>query len=508
VVAQGSPFRVYLDEFRELVEPEAWSDAVRASRSADINIRKEGTKAYIVVRLGTEKKATMLEFGLHEEQYVSDCSCGDDPCVHLVSAVILANAKWSDLDLQDEISTYEGGGAIMEYHLSFEGSFLYVTRVLKEGDSEKKFSESLVEYVGGVSSGRINASMPMVGADDYMVDRALGLRKQTLVEASLLREAFVALSRLSQVFYKGKRIQVSRDPISYEIQFEKTKEGYRSIPRKVASESIFVEEETLFWRNKPDPETAGYLASETLIRKEEVPFFVETVLPLLRKHGVMLTGPSEGWPEVREVPVSVVFEIHAIDSGFAVMPCIEYGSPAIARVENDRCVLLDDAVFPKRNIEKERALVAEVYRDTSLRVGRQKVVSDEEAVLLAEKVRTKNRRGDSLDQFLPLGSLVPSIHPEGSGLSVQFSLSTVEGNETISFDTVLEAYTKGETRIQMPAGGWAKLPQGWLQEIMPFVGSSGFSDGGSRKSRSSTLQALTLSSFLGEEGKEAVAYFY
>jgi superfamily II DNA or RNA helicase len=497
--------RSYMEEFRELVEDRAWSSAVHASRSADFQGWVEAERVLVSVRIGQEKKSVRMEFTISEFNYLSDCSCQDDPCIHLLCGIILVHSKWDLVSGEGSDIAPAGNAPYLEYHVSFQGRGLNIERMLRSGEHKTPFRESLVEYVGGVSSGRIQADMPMVSTDDYILDRALGQRKEGSVQAEHMKEAMQALSRLSHVFYEAKNTQVARDHEVYEFYSRIDPEGVVIDPSESIPDIFSVKDGVINWRVLPDANLERLMKYGMQVSYEELSAFLEASLPKLQKR-CTVHAPSGDWPDLVDVPPRLVFQTEALDSGFVLIPRIEYGEPPLARIgKGGSCELVGRKTIPRRDLKAEIAISKQVQRQWRMDLGDSRVVTGEQAVQAAEMLASGEVYGDIHKVFLPQGSLTPMVSADGGKLDLRFYASE-QHDETVDFETVMESASRGASVLRLSSGSWVRLPKDWLAEIAPLTehGSGSYSRSGSRMSTSRVLQ---IAPFIGEKGISVVRDF-
>ncbi len=498
-------FRPYLEEFRELVDESSWSSAVQSSRTADFQGWVEGDSVMVSVRLQHEKKAVRMEFSMCEHRYLADCSCQDDPCIHLLCGVILANSGWDSIVDAGKGAAPAGTIPYLQYSLLYKDSLLHVERYLCSEDVRKIFSESLVEYIGGISSGRIQAEMPMVGTDDYIVDRALGQKKQTLILKEFFNDTMKALSRLSHVSYEGLKVQVERDSENSVINARISRGGIELVPEKREPEGVFVENGILKWERELPDNLLRYVQKINYISLEEVSSFLDDTLPYIKKY-ITVNPPQEGWAEIVEVPPRLVFKTESIDSGYSILPLIEYGEPPLAVIGlRGEYEILDGTKLPKRNIAQEIEISKQILKKGRLVLGERKVVTDDQAVYYAELLEGEAVEGSVHKRYIPKSTLVPSIKSTGNEMEVVFE-SVGDSSESLNLDIVLRSYSNGASVVSLPSGSWARLPENWIKDIIPYALHT--TDSGTISSSHKNRVAMQLAPFIGDSGIDVLRGFF
>jgi len=386
----------------------------------------------------------------------------------------------------------------------------------------------LVEYVGGVSSGRIQAPLPMVTAEDYVVDRALGHLKQSKLVSNLFGDALKALSELPNVYVNGERVIVKNEPVRYEIRTRFNKGRYELVPTHVERPLIYLDGEVLKWSEPLSEEILPYVSSVSFLSIDDISHFLDTRLPLLKSHGITVLPPESGWPRVERMDCSLQHEVVHLDSGYAVRSRIEYGADSVAFVDDSGFQLKEKTIIPRRDLKREKELESRLRNKFSLKLGEQKVLTGSRAVRYALLLKDENLRGDTIKPFLPCGQLRPEVMNEAGIPTFGLSLMAQDGsNESldkvklqISIDEGLKAFENGESFIRLPSGGWAELPIPWFEKVSPalkefslgvggsFQGDSTEVSSKSRSNKTLSLRDIGIASFFGKAGDDAIHRFF
>lgn len=477
------PFKKYLEEFRDLVDESLWSEAVMLSRTADISSWCEGESVFITIRHQNEKKASRIQFSLNELYYVSDCRCEDDPCLHLLTASILGNAKWDEIKSSTSELVSKNSPPHLAYYLTFNNSDLSIQRYIVGSDTKKVFNESLVEYIGGVSSGRIKQEMPLVSTEDYSIDKSLGLGKKNLVLNEFYNEALFALSKLSHVYFNDAKVRVSDYPELYYLNFLLEANGLKLKALESSNSTIRIELGVINWKLKLPEQYEVYLKKEILIPTEDIPAFLRDKLPLLEKY--FIVSPPEGsWPEIIDAEPRLVFFTEEIDSAYAVNAQIHYGvcnneAPLLmidklstSRASSGASVKLGGSSTNKivrRDYKKEKELENELYKFSNLSLGEKRVFSGDQAVYFTEKLKDKEVIGEAHRKYLLTDDLLPSVQLNEENNEIDIVFKTKDGNIGLDFDSVRRRFNEGSSFIELPSGSWAMLPKDFLSKSIPLL---------------------------------------
>ncbi|HMO16985.1 MAG TPA: DEAD/DEAH box helicase [Oligoflexia bacterium] len=539
------PFRPYLDEFREIVEDSIWSRAVSEARTAEFAFENRGKEIFVILRLSREKRAVRTSFSLEDNIYSTNCSCENDPCIHLLVASIKGNSDWnSSYCSVNEIYTH-GTAPQLEYHLYKAESDILIKRYIVQPDgSRAPFSDSLVEYVGGISSGRIKSEMPLVSSEDYAVDQALGRLKKGLIEKGFRSRALKALSVLSSVYYEDIKVNVNESSECYSLISHIKNDQVVISPAKSKGETLYLNGYKLLWWDEVDNNASSIIENGRNISFEELADFLVNEIPYLAKYGIIINPPDEnGWPRIMELPVLLKFSIREIEEGFSVSPRIIYGDPPVAELTDQGFFQISRTIVPKRDSAKERSHLLLIKRLLGLFSGNTKLFSGHQALLAAEKLYQSSLKGecsltgDSLDNFLVSLLLEPCLEESDEGIKLKFNISGQDSlrseagalidqeiTNSINLQDLSDSFDRGEVFFEIKKGTWARLPEQFLKESAQFRSSGfgiewGISEGlkGESNSRSSKpksakfirdrddfFTALKFAPFLGEKGVLAV----
>src|SRR5262249_11717978 len=123
--------------------------------------------------------------------------------------------------------------------------------------------------------------------------------------------------------------------------------------------------------------------------------------------------------------------------------------------------------LPLRNEHKEQRLIDELNTRLAMRIGYAERFSGLSAVQTAERLRGFGEgrvEGSGLDACFVTSALEPELRLDGAS----FELGLRSQDETgavrhASAEAVLRAFRRGESLVPLVEGGWAALPQGFLE---------------------------------------------
>ncbi len=166
----------FIESLKEECLPGVWSKGVQASRVLN-SIRKtspEGVSEELRFKVTTAERILAFEVTLWPEDQDAHCNCGSkvEPCHHIVAAALaLENGT---LDSKSEES--QSASVRLEYSWIYLGNDsgkparVQLKRALKKGNEEIPLPSSLVAWVGGVQSGRLEGPLPALSPVDLKID--------------------------------------------------------------------------------------------------------------------------------------------------------------------------------------------------------------------------------------------------------------------------------------------------------------------------------------------------
>ncbi len=186
----------FLETLKEESLPGVWSKGVQAARVLN-SIEKTspaGTPDELRFKITTGERMLAFEVTLWPAEQDAHCNCGSkvEPCHHIVAvALALENGN-----LKPESGTPENTSLRLEYSWIYQTeesgkpARIRLKRSLKKGTEEIPLPASLVAWVGGVRSGRLEGPLPSLSPVDLRID---GLYSSDSPE---WREVLQALSEL------------------------------------------------------------------------------------------------------------------------------------------------------------------------------------------------------------------------------------------------------------------------------------------------------------------------
>ncbi|MBC7692886.1 MAG: DEAD/DEAH box helicase [Methylotenera sp.] len=495
-----------MDDYFQLVQkatlPGVWSRGVALSRAQSV-IQERSSPGEWVFRVLIPGRAVSPKVSLipADEDWFCDCEEKANPCSHVAAAVVAM--KTGAVVIPD--TSQSSKAAQLQYRFvplsSPQGTALGLERTLQRpGKPDEKLNQTLVSYVGGISSGRISAAPLPATQEDFAIDQTLG----TAPSGSLPLSS-EALHRLLKIFQEmgGVRLRdsfISCSGRAHGIQAELVPEtpGYRL--RRIQDDSIietFINGAVMI-ESTPGGERVLKPASQSELTPTEQSLLqgnhgqgthfgerdllklISEILPRLQSK-IQLTVRAEKLPVLRKVAPRIEISVeNGNENGaeasrtLSVMARLVYGNPILAEVIHDQLDLVQREVFPERDLAAEKLLIRKLQTELFLQPRQRVSFQGNAAVELTRKLKQWDVQGAAQRNFEIRSPLIPQVHagPDelwlsfstGSGIDHSRSGTAGTGTESQPADTdqVFRAWRENESLVPLLGGGFAPLPLDWL----------------------------------------------
>ncbi|HEX4925738.1 MAG TPA: DEAD/DEAH box helicase [Bdellovibrionales bacterium] len=463
------------DEFfktiQELCSRELWSRAVELTRSADL-IHDKNTPDEIVVRIVSRTRPVSPRVILWpgDEDWKCDCKDEDDPCVHVAAAAIASRHGKVKAATEE---TKSAAGQV-QYHFSDNQGVLTFERRLVWSGSETPLLGTLMNYVSGVTSGRISGKPVSATKEDFHIDTILGDKRAGTLEQRTLANLLPALAELPAVFLDGKPVKASPTPVDIFVEIVDENGGFRvRKSEETGFEKIFGNGAALKngeLRPVPllalEPELAQLLKGEgTWFTQFDRFRLIETLIPTLKRRLKVVTRTSR-LPELINAEPEIIIKIekHGPDL-MVVTPLLVYGDPPIAYVQNDKLEPVEESKLPIRKKEAEQKLARRLAQELYMKPGNPVRFFGAESLAFNQKLQKWKVAGTAQKDFVVQGKLEAKAQVDGDKIDVSF---VVPGGPSggkdgkVSSLKVLENWNAGVRHIHVEGFGWWELPDDWL----------------------------------------------
>ncbi len=462
-----------MEELFETVREEAtraaWSSGVQLARGGAVQ-GESRDEAEWLLRVSQRRGMVVNKVVLSPAQSDWSCDCrgNEDPCAHVTAAVIaLRRAGEEGRDLfSAEIAAH----GRVSYRFSRSQGRLALERVIESGGRKHVLASTLA----GIASGRVAGPEFSATAQDIDAERALGTRLRGVLPPGTVKALFAALEGAPDVRLDGDPVSTSGTPLGLEGRVEDAGEGFRLFVEPVPPIDESFHNGAILSGTTLHPVGETRLSGRELeelpggrvFGPHEVLELVSTVLPDLERR-IPVEVRTARLPDTttRERP-RIRVEVARDGDRLAVFPTLVYGDPPSARVDAGKLVPLGGAV-PLRDVEAERALVRRLQNDLQLAPGRRLLLAGREAIDVAERLERfgADVYGDAHRQFTVAPALEPRIEIGDDDFELSF-VSSHEGRQREADPRgVLRAWRRGEPLVPLSGGGFAELPNVWLDRV-------------------------------------------
>jgi superfamily II DNA or RNA helicase len=465
-----------LENLREACSAPQWNEAVQLARHGAVTGESE-QDGEVILRVSKEDGKICYTVSLWPEYPDWTCECPEsgEACAHVAAAAIALNK--SQKKGESLPSSYRDEAAIA-YRFTRSELGLCFQRVLVKGEEDLPFGYSLAALVNG----DVDGPSVMATKSDMRVDGVLNYRmRSTAADPTLMRadeaEILLALRESRDVTLDGVSVRCSGDPLKPTAAVTYHPEGAMLILREaqditeefingfvLAGDVLRVRSDGGLSRSELQQLEAGRVYPTA-----KVPHLMGTVLPQLRKKIDVLVDEKAA-PKTIKLTPSIRLETELRGHALSVLATLVYGDPPIARIDGDNLVPLNDGAVPLRNRRAEERVERRLYEKLKLQIGHRENLVDEEAVRFVARL---NHWEGPIDGRAHLGfRMLPEIdaamefNPENFDLT--FTTWGVDEGEEVhrSADPqkVFQAWREGAHLVPLEGGGWAPLPEDWLNQ--------------------------------------------
>jgi superfamily II DNA or RNA helicase len=459
-----------LEAVRKACLPGLWSEGVRLSREGKVVAAPE-TGCYRVRAPGRAVAPTVT---LYPEDGEWSCDCGGkvDPCAHVAAAAIFASQGGAAAGPEAQVRAPSAPKLV--HRLGRRDRVLTLRRFIAYPDGrEVRLAASLATEL---ARGRLPDGLTPTH-EDLDVDRLLGSPPREIVQIAAIPRLLEALSRSETVYFEDRRVKTSGEKIAPRAVVEDAPNGgfvLRMERDPAVDEAVALgvvrTGDTL--RPISEGETTGHLLERLPLsrafKREDRTELVTSVLPELEKR-LSVTITASSLPHTDEaarprIEMDLSHQGHAL----SVLPTLVYGNPAIARIDGDAVVTFGGAV-PIRRRDEERSLLTRLRDELNLVPGRRVDLDGSEAARFGAKLRAwQARTRDPADaKIFTTEPLSARLDLEGGRFDVVFETSgDGEGVEVRRADAtaVMRAWRDRLDLVPLEGGGWAPLPEGFLEQ--------------------------------------------
>jgi len=472
----------WFESLRKVCLPGIWSQGVRIARTAGNVVTEKRTQSEITLRvrnLGDGVVPTVTLY-LEDEEWTCDCGAAVDPCAHIAAAAVAVHQNTAvATDSQAPPQPEDGQNLDSSASSPPARKLVYCLWSNPEGIA---LSRELLSRDGTSTPLRMSLNDPAARAlvkelmpreQDLTLDRLIGSALGRYQLGPTLRAVFTALDGAFQVKLDGRKVSVSTDTLLPRARVTDTDSGVQveldrpAELQAIVGPGIGIAADTL--RPLAETELSGLrwekLPNRRHFSQNEFGELVTQVLPLLQRRMIVDVYTDKLPGITRRIPPSVVFDLSAESDTLVVSAHLVYGSPPVARVQNDRLIQIG-ATAPRRDTAAEKALEHQLRDELDLLVDRPFTLQGLDAAQFSQKLKIWQRRHGndaSLSQPFPVIALIPEIVFVDESLRVVFRSSNDKEETAVSADVALRAHSQGLSQIPLSNGLWGQLPSDWLK---------------------------------------------
>jgi superfamily II DNA or RNA helicase len=480
---------------------------VKLSRGTGVAVESRADDE-IVARVKAPGRAVAPTVVLYPKAGEWECDCPSrfDPCEHVAAAVIALGAAAPKAETPEATETTRTKTATratpapvswgrVVYRFARAESGLKLTRAIVYANGQQL---PIPTTLSAILTDRAQAQTINPEQSDLLVDRLLESGARAVLSPSKLAGILAVLAGSARVMLDGRPVAVVEERILPLVAIDDAGDNVvlttRRDPRvtEVVSAGLALCTEDGVQTLRPLGEmelTGGWLQnlpSGRTYAPAEIGALIAADLPdLVRRLPVDIR--SRRLPRlVRDIPPRLVLDLHQAGDSLSVFPTLVYGAPPIARIDDGKMVHLGGAV-PLRDQPAERALLQRLRNELDLLPGRRVTYGGADAPRFAKRLRQwrGDLTGDAATVVATARHLAPqmTVHatppsrqtaPTGSSAPVvtfdlRFEIvegGNADGREPVAVDAgaVVRAWREGLGLVPLDGGGWAELPQGWLDK--------------------------------------------
>jgi superfamily II DNA or RNA helicase len=464
-----------LDSIRRACRSGTWSLGVNLARAGAVAVESRNEEE-IVLRVKAPGRVVAPTVVLYPGEREWDCDCGSkvNPCEHVAAAAISLGQEGE----AQPVPTSTASWARVVYRFARGPGGLSLERAIARGGAGET-SETRLE--GTLSSLLAQPGSVQPEQCDLLADRLLERRSRGVLSPEKLDALLKVLVGARNVLLDGRPVAVTEEEILPRAIIEDRGPAVAlTIARDprvtdVPSPGVALCEDVLCRLGEVGL-TGGYLQNLPLVRtfdERQLGLLTTKELPELARR-MPIEMRTRRLPRVaKDLKPRLQLELTQVGASLSVLPTLVYGSPACVRIDDGRMVYLRGAV-PLRDEPAERRLIAQLRDDLNMVPGRRASFEGADAARIAD--RLKRWRGDLVGEAAGVVNPALRLEPrlmvtsaDGDGLpqvrfELKFEVVGGEGSRTVDAGAVVRAWQEGLGLVPLDGGGWAPLPQSWLDK--------------------------------------------
>jgi hypothetical protein len=452
-----------------------WDAAIKLARSEEVEgLSDDGDE--IALRVKSQNRSLWHEVYLWPGDLDSGCDCGrEDVCVHVCAAVVaIHQGTLGSVALPEPKAVYQ---VQVVYVFTSRGPQLSLQREARWNDGRQQPIRRSLDEADLVATRADRQADRLLQGSGFVGGQ---------VPPDLLRTLLTFLEGDAVATLDGEPVKVSTEPVTFRVRVTDEGEGFRvGLYRPTGIDKLY--RGAAMMEGTLHPTSHGTLGAQQrrmLVRgvsfgPEEVASLVGETLPNLERR-IPVDLHTQRLPRADSLVPQVRVRLAEEPGGLRVISEIVYGDPPVARVTIAGVFeSLTMEVVPARDPVGERVVQRE-YRELCERpVGVPWLLRPEDAATFLRDILPQHKGPvvGSIDPtrfVVKAAPVIPGLHVEkvkrtrSSGQEefawkLDLSFESEEHNEADPY-AVLSAWREGRSLVPLLDGGYAPLPEDWLEE--------------------------------------------
>ena len=462
---------------REHCSTTTWSRGIELTRSGAIT-RLNQDKDGVELQVRTAGSRTRFTVTLHPANAEWECECEspNDACEHVAAAAIsLRHEQRTGTNLP---STHTPVAAV-RYRLDRDGNRIRLTRCLADPhETNIPVTIPLEEFINRKAS----LSCPEPEQIDFRIDKFLQVRQLDSMPGDLLVTLIPLLSKVTELYLGHERIAASSKPVLPQAVLSDSNHGFllqvsrcADVTEVITSGVALCQGEPALLRPLGETALTGTrlerLPNQRTFNQGQIGDLVGEVLPQLKLR-IPVEVKSAKLPVLRrDLRPHIMLEVSQQSECLSVLPTMVYGEPPTARIEQDKLIHIRGPL-PIRDKSAEIRQEEHLRETYDMTVGRRMDATGPDALKLARSLDNYpgTIQGNAHRRLYPERALIPRVTIDGLGIEITFALDS-DGSQPIQAEAtdVLRAWENGNKLVPLLGGGWAALPDEWLNRLGPQI---------------------------------------
>lgn len=459
-----------LDAIRGEAKPALWANGVKLARAGAAALEKVNGKEHVFRVKPAGRPVAFTVYLTPDDSWECSCDGAFDPCEHVVaSAITLAQGG-------AQVATTAQTWTRLVYRFTKVENGLTVTRELLHADGRvEPLTQSLQSMVANGTASKLQLEN-----GDLLADRVLEKPWRGALPPDRVEGLLGLLQASKQILLEGQPVAFSPEVMLPRVKV--VDDGSDIVvtihadPRvsEVVSPGVARCGDTVCKLGETEL-TGPWLHALPSVRKYEsnqIGELMSRTLPELALR-FPIDNYSRRLPRIdKTLEPRIELQLAQMDIGLSVLPVLVYGSPPVARVDGARLVHIGGPM-PVRKENAESRVVASLRDVMGLIPGRRTTYSGQELARFVDKLKdwrgglTGDARrvlgvGMSLTPHLNAKTTLDAFGVPRAEFSLEFEVQGGPSGASVSGDAVLRAWREGLGLVPIEGGGWAPLPQSWL----------------------------------------------